>query len=66
MDRMLTQALLLWLVLYAGLFGAVGFVLYVARGFTRRRYSNVTLLRTASMVAFMLALTVWVLILVLD
>ncbi len=57
------QALLIWVVLYAGLLGAVGFVLYVARGFARQRYSNVTLLRLASIVAFVLALVVWLLLL---
>ena len=41
-------------------------MLYVARGFTRQRYSNVTLLRLASTVAFVLALAVWLLFLLRE
>ena len=63
MPTEVAQALLIWFVLYAGLLGAVGFVLYVARGFTRRHYSNASLLRLASTVAFVLALVVWLLLL---
>ena len=57
---MVERALLLFLVIYAGLFAATGFVLFVGRGLLRRPPSNVALLRTASTLAFVLALVVWV------
>ena len=62
----MTQALLLWLVLYVGLLAAIGFVLFVGRGFSGRQLSNVTLLRVASTLAFVLALAMWVALLILD
>ena len=36
MVRVVTHALLLWLVAYAGLFAITGFVLFVVRGFGGR------------------------------
>lgn len=62
----MAEALLTWLVLYVGLLAAVGFVLFVARGFTGRPRSDVALLRIASTAAFVLALTLWVILLILD
>ena len=64
--RAMTEVLLVWLVLYAGLLAAVGFVLVLVRGFTGRPRSTVALLRTASTVAFVLALTLWLGLLILD
>lgn len=59
---MTTQALLLWLVAYAGLLATCGFVLFVARGFTGRRWSNAAILRASSLVAFLLATGLWLLL----
>lgn len=62
----MAEALLFWLVLYAGLLAVVGFVLVVARGVTGRPRSQAALLRSASMAAFLLALAAWVALLVFD
>ncbi|MGD8486814.1 MAG: hypothetical protein PVH07_09265 [Chloroflexota bacterium] len=56
------QALLIWLVLYLGLLGAVGFGLYLVRAFSRRRWSNAALLRAASTIAFVLAVAGWLVV----
>lgn len=64
--RAMTEVLLVWLVLYVGLLAAVGFVLALARSLTGRPRSSVALLRTASTVAFVLALTLWVGLLIID
>ena len=62
----MTEVLLLWLVLYVSLLAAVGFVLYLWRSATRRRLSDATLLRVASTVAFVLALTAWIVLLLVE
>ena len=62
----MAEALLIWLMLYAGLLALVGFVLVVARGLTGRPRSTAALLRTASTVSFVLALTLWVGLLIVD
>jgi hypothetical protein len=59
---MATQTLLVWLVLYASLFAASGFVLMVARGFTQRRWSNRAVLRASSGFAFVAAAAIWLLV----
>ena len=64
--RAMTEVLLVWLVLYAGLLAAVGFVLVIVRGFTGRPRTAVALLRTATTVAFVLALTLWIGLLIID
>jgi hypothetical protein len=59
----ITQALLVWIVVYAGLLGACGFLLYIARGFGGRSWSNVAILRASSILAFVLSTVLWVLLL---
>ncbi len=62
-DRgVIAQTLLVWLVAYLGLLAAVGFVLYVFRGFSDRPWSNRALLRGASAVAFVLATLMWIVV----
>ena len=51
-----------WLLLYVGLFALIGFVLLIVRTATDRGWSNRTLLRAASAVAFIGALVVWLLL----
>jgi hypothetical protein len=60
------EPILLWLVLYAGLLAAAGFVLMVWRAATGRPRSGLALLRAASMAAFVLALTLWLVLLLVD
>lgn len=60
---MTTQALLLWLVAYAGILAACGFFLVVARGVGRRTWSNGAILRASSLTAFVLTTALWVLLL---
>jgi hypothetical protein len=55
----ITDVLLRWLMAYLGLLAAVGFGLYVARGAWRRDWSNRTLLRASSLVAFVVATVFW-------
>lgn len=62
----MAEPLLIWLVLYAALFAAVGFVLMIGRAATGRLRSNVVLLRTASLAAFVLALAVWLVLLLVE
>lgn len=62
----MAEAILIWLVLYAGLLAAAGFVLAIGRAATGRPHSSLTLLRTASMAAFVLALALWLVLLILD
>ena len=64
--RAIPEVLLVWVLLYACLLAAVGFLLVLVRGFTGRPRSTVALLRTASTVAFVLALTLWLGLLILD
>jgi hypothetical protein len=65
-DAEMVQALLIWLVMYAGLFAAVGFVLYVSRGYSSWPRSNASLLRLASTIAFVLALVIWLALLLVE
>jgi hypothetical protein len=64
--RVVTEALLLWLVAYAGLLAVAGFLLFVVRGFSGREWSNRALLRASSAVAFVLAAAVWLGLLVVG
>jgi len=59
---MIAEALLLWLVAYAGLFAAAGFLLFIIRGLAGRQWSNRALLRTSSGIAFMLSVIFWLLV----
>jgi hypothetical protein len=61
-----TQALLIWLVTYVSFLAVIGFVLYIARGFSGRRWSNSAILRTASFLAFAAATAFWVLLVIVD
>jgi len=61
-----TQALLIWLVTYVSLLALVGFLLYVARSFGGRGWSNGALLRMASTLSFIGATVLWVLIVIVD
>jgi hypothetical protein len=61
-----TDALLIWLVTYVSFLAFLGFVLYVARGFTGRRWGNATILRVASLLAFVGATAFWVLVVIVD
>lgn len=63
---MITRALLIWLVTYVSLFATFGFVLYVARSFVRRGWSNGAILRTVSQLAFVGATIFWVLLVIVD
>ena len=65
-DAVVTQALLIWLVTYVSFLALVGFVLFVARGFTDRQWSNAALLRAASILAFVGATVFWVLLVIAD
>ncbi len=62
----MAQTLLLWLLAYLGLLAAVGFVLYLARESTGRRWTNRTLLRTSSLVAFGAATVFWLVLAVAE
>ena len=63
---MVTQALLIWLVTYASFLAVIGFVLFVARGFSGRHWPNGAILRTASLLAFAGATAFWVLLVIVD
>ena len=62
MVRVVTQALWLWLVAYAGLLAVTGFLLFVIRGFGGRDWSNRAILRASSGIAFVLAVVFWLLV----
>ncbi len=61
-----TQALLIWLVTFASFLALLGFLLYVARSFGGRNWGNGTILRTASLLAFVAATAFWVLVVIVD
>lgn len=61
-----TDALLIWLVTYVSFLALFGFLLYVARSFGGRSWANSTLLRTASLLAFIGATAFWVLLVIVD
>jgi hypothetical protein len=61
-----TQALLIWLVTYASFLALFGFLFYVARGFGGRAWRNRTIVRTASLLAFVAATVFWVLLVIVD
>lgn len=63
---MITQTLLAWLVLYAGLLAGFGFILYVGRSFSGRPLSNAALLRIASTAAFAAAVALFLLLALVD
>ena len=63
---MVTQALLMWLVIYVSFFALAGFVLYLAREFSGRPWANEAILRMASLVAFLGATAFWVLLVIVD
>jgi len=65
-ERVISQALLLWLVVYAGLLASIGFVLYIARGFSGRQWSNRAMLRTSSGLAFVLSAAIWLVVMLAD
>jgi len=60
------QALLLWLVVYAGLFALAGFVLFMVRGASGRAWSNTFLLRASSGAAFLLSALLWLVLLLVG
>ena len=61
-----TQALLMWLVTYVSFLALFGFIFYVARSFTARRWANTAVLRVASLLAFVGATAFWVFVLIAD
>ena len=61
-----TEALLIWLVTYVSFLALFGFVSYVARSFTGRRWGNASILRVASLLAFVGATAFWVLAVIVD
>ena len=65
-QSVVTDALLIWLVTYVSFLALFGFLLFVARGFTGRGWSNSTILRTASLSAFVGATAFWVLVVIVD
>jgi hypothetical protein len=64
--HVVTRALLIWLVTYISFLAVIGFMLYVARGFSGRHWANGAILRTASFLAFAGATAFWVLLVLLD
>ncbi len=62
----LTEALLIWLVTYVSFLALFGFVLYIARSFAARGWANGTILRVASLLAFVAATAFWVLVVIVD
>ncbi len=61
-----TEALLIWLVTYISFLAVFGFVFYVARSFSGRRWPNSTILRRASVLSFVGATVFWVLAVIAD
>jgi hypothetical protein len=55
----IANALLLWLVVYAGLLAIAGFTLFLVRGFSDRRWSNRAILRVSSGLAFVASAALW-------
>lgn len=66
MGPVVTQALLIWLITYVSFLALLGFLLYVARGFLGRAWADATILRTASLLAFVGATAFWVLLVIVD
>jgi hypothetical protein len=65
-EAVVTDALLIWLVTYVSFLASFGFVLFVARGFTGRAWANTSILRTASLLAFVGATVFWILLIIVD
>lgn len=65
-EAMVTDALLIWLVIYISCLAFFGFVLYVTRSFSGRRWANRAILRLASLLAFVAATAFWVLAVIVD
>ena len=63
---MVTQALLTWLVTYVSFLAVIGFIVYVARGFGGRSWTNSAILRTSSALAFVGSTVLWVLLILVD
>lgn len=61
-----TEALLIWLVTYVSFLALFGFLLYVARSFGGRGWTNSTILRVASLLGFLAATAFWVLLVIVD
>jgi hypothetical protein len=61
-----TEALLIWLVTYVSFLAVFGFVFFVARDFSGRRWPDSTILRRASLLAFVGATVFWVLVVIAD
>lgn len=57
--RVVTEALLLWLVVYAGLLAVAGFFILVVRGFSGRSWTNRAVLRASSAIAFVASAAFW-------
>jgi len=55
----MAQALLLWLVVYVGLFALAGFLIFIIRGFSGREWSYRSVLRASSSLAFVLSAVLW-------
>ena len=64
--HVVTQALLIWLVTYVSFLALFGFLMYVARSFTGRGWANTSILRVASLLAFVGATAFWVLAVIVD
>jgi hypothetical protein len=58
----MAQALLLWLVVYVGLFALAGFFILIIRGFSGREWSYRSILRASSGLAFVLSAILWLVI----
>lgn len=57
--RVMAQALLLWLVVYVGLFALAGFLIFIIRGFSGRDWSYRSVLRASSGLAFVISAVLW-------
>ena len=58
----MTDALLLWLVVYVGLLAIAGFLIFIVRGASGREWSNRAVLRASSGIALVISAFFWLLL----
>ena len=64
--HVVTQALLIWLVTSVSFLALFGVLMSGARSFTGRGWANTSILRVASLLAFVGATAFWVLAVIVD